>query len=320
MHIIAPMLAKASELPKEETAYGFEIKWDGLRAIVYIDSSNVTILSRNSKDITSQYPEVAGVGQALEVGSYILDGEIIAFGQDSKPSFSQLQHRMGLSSAKRIRAMMQQIPVTYIIFDILFSHGESLIHLPYSERRSRLEALELASPYWQTPAYSRDGNGLLAISLRLGLEGIMAKNLGSPYTPGKRTGAWLKIKNQQRQEFIIGGWLAGAGSRQGLIGSLLVGYYDANSQLRYAGAVGTGFTVKTLKTLALLLAPLSQPNNPFVDQPPQKEIHFVQPKLIGEFEFTEWTPNSTLRHPSFKGLRNDKNPLEIVREDQKKVY
>lgn len=313
MQFFAPMLAKPSLLPNEESQYGFEIKWDGIRALIYIQNSAVAIRSRNNKDITSQYPELTAIGSSLPSGNFILDGEIIAFGSDQKPSFSQLQHRMGLASPKRIAVVSKTIPVTYVLFDILVGAGQSLLHLPYTQRRTKLEALQLGGAHWQTPAWSPNGSELLAASRQLRLEGIMAKRLDSFYVPGKRTGDWLKIKNQQRQELVIAGWTPGEGARQGMIGSLLVGYYD-QGHLHYAGAVGTGFSTKTLCKLQSLLAPLQQLANPFTTLPPHNKAHFVAPKLVGEFEFTEWTPNGTLRHPSFKGLRHDKNPLEITRE------
>ena len=314
MPLITPMLAKASRLPKDNNLYAFEIKWDGIRALIHYDGRNIKILSRNSKDITSQYPEILQIAPSLPY-PVILDGEIVAFDQNGRPCFSQLQHRMGLVSAKKIALMMQQIPVTLVIFDLLFADQQFLTELPYLKRREHLEDLGLNGRYWQTPAYSLgSGADLLAASRNLGLEGIIAKKRDHPYEPGKRSGAWLKIKNQKRQELVIGGWIPGQGARSGKLGALLVGYYE-NKKLRYAGAVGTGFTSATLQELAGLLQPLHQKDNPFCEQPPQKEIQFVRPQLIGEFEFTEWTPNHTLRHPSFKGLRSDKQPQEVIREE-----
>lgn len=314
MPVITPMLAKASRLPQNNNLYAFEIKWDGIRALIHYDGKNIKILSRNSKDITSQYPEILQIAPSLPY-PVILDGEIVAFDQHGRPCFSQLQHRMGLVSEKKIALMMQQIPVTLVIFDLLFADQQFLTELPYLKRREHLEDLRLNGRYWQTPAYSLgSGADLLAASRNLGLEGIIAKKRDHPYEPGKRSGSWLKIKNQKRQELVIGGWIPGQGARSGKLGALLVGYYE-NKKLRYAGAVGTGFTSATLQELASLLQPLHQKDNPFCEQPPQKEIQFVRPQLIGEFEFTEWTPNHTLRHPSFKGLRSDKQPQEVIREE-----
>lgn len=314
MNIIPPMLAKPGKLPEEDDDYGFEIKWDGIRAILYISKGHVRILSRNLKDITKQYPELLALGTALPAEQAVLDGEIVAFTTDGRPSFSRLQGRMGLASSKSIALKMQEIPATYVIFDLLELNGISLLDKPYTERRKLLESLQLTGTNWQVPAY-KQGKGLelLTASRTLDLEGIIAKRLDSPYQAGKRPGTWLKIKNQLRQELVIGGYVPGQGARLGYIGALLVGYYD-NNQLVYAGAVGTGFSKATLNKLEKLLAPLKQQKNPFDQVPPQREATFVRPQLVAEFEFTEWTPNNTLRHPSFKGLRDDKQAISVVRE------
>lgn len=311
---IAPMLAKLAHFPADESSYGFEIKWDGIRALVDTTHSRVQILSRSGKDITHQYPEISGLSDALTVPDCIMDGEIITYDAEGRPSFSRLQHRMGVTDRKKIAFLTQMAPVTYVIFDILACNANQLLALPYTERRGMLESLGLSGSHWQTPPWSRDGVALLDLSRKLRLEGIMAKKLDSLYWPGRRTDAWLKIKNQLRQELVIGGWLVGEGSRQGTVGSLLVGYYNGNSQLRYAGAVGTGFTTAALKQLHLLLTGLAQSENPFTEKPPHTEPRYVRPVLICEIAFTEWTPNNTLRHPVFKGLRYDKNPRSIVRE------
>lgn len=327
MATISPMLAKAGQLPSDQSKYAFEIKWDGIRAIFYGKKNSYQLMSRNLKDLTRQYPELAALNKEIsdKHKSITLDGEIVAFGTDGLPSFSRLQHRMGLSSDKQISKVMQTTSVHYIIFDILALNGESLLNKSYRERREILDRLALEGSHWQTPAYKiGDGQTILSASRKLGLEGIIAKRLDSPYQAGKRTGAWLKIKNQQRQELIISGWVAGQGARQGKIGALLLGYYDVTPEaaetkgqqqrLLYAGKVGTGFSQTTLTQLTKLLSPLNTTLCPFFIDPEVKGAHFVKPIIVGEFEFTEWTPNNTLRHPSFKGLRNDKDPHQVIRE------
>lgn len=328
MAIIKPMLAKSGLLPTIQSEYSFEIKWDGIRALFYLGKKSFRFLSRNLKDITAQYPELAALAAAADNGhtEMILDGEIVAFDAAGLPSFSRLQHRIGLKNEMVIAEMLKKVPVNYIIFDILSLDNHSLLEKSYTERRVILENLALNGAYWQTPAYKTgDGRALLDASRKLGLEGIMAKRLNSPYQPGKRSGAWLKIKNQRRQELVIGGWVPGQGARQGQIGALLLGYYDCSLQeaqargivqrLLYAGKVGTGFTQATLATLTKLLVPLSRGTSPFAQASAVKGARFVEPLLVGEFEFTEWTPNHTLRHPAFKGLRDDKNPRQVIRED-----
>ncbi len=328
MPIIKPMLAKAGQLPANQTEYSFEIKWDGIRTIFYLEKNAYKLMSRNLKDITRQYPELAALAKTIgnKHKGVVLDGEIVAFDPAGLPSFSRLQHRMGLTNDKLIIELMQKVPTHYIVFDILSLDGNLLLERPYTERRVILENLGLEGAHWQTPAYKTgDGQTILAASRKLGLEGIIAKRLDSLYQPDKRTGAWLKIKNQRRQELIIGGWIPGQGTRHGKIGALLIGCYDytpeeaktlnVSQHLLYAGKVGTGFTQATLLALAKQLTPLSRTTSPFDQELPVKNAHFVEPVLVGEFEFTEWTPNHTLRHPSFKGLRNDKDPHQIIRED-----
>ena len=317
---IPPMLAKAGTMPTAPALYAFEIKWDGIRAVAYLNKGKLRLLSRNHKDITAQYPELAALASSLPDSRLVLDGEIVALGVDGRPSFSRLQHRMGLSSPRMIAKVGSEIPATYIIFDILYHDGRLCVDLPYSERRRILEALSVSGPAWQTPAHkSGEGPAMLTASREVGLEGIMAKRLDSKYEAGKRSGAWLKIKNQRRQELVIAGWVPGRGKRQGTIGALLVGYWERTSgksgpRLVYAGKVGTGFSARTLADLAAKLAPLRCDTSPFAANPPVANAVFAAPLLVGEFEFTEWTPNNTLRHPSFKGLRHDKDAAAVVRE------
>jgi bifunctional non-homologous end joining protein LigD len=266
--------------------------------------------SRNLNDVTTRYPEAAAIGEALEGRSAVLDGEVVAFDEHGRPSFQRLQSRMQTRST----------PVAYVIFDLLHLDGENLMPLPYAERRARLEALDLNGPSWRTPAY-HEGNGeaLLAASAQQGLEGIVAKRLDSAYEPGKRNGTWLKIKNTRRQELVIGGWLPGEGRRQGRIGALLMGYYDHDPptpELRFAGKVGTGFDAKDLDMLERILAPLRRPTNPFSGaKQPGKGAIYVEPELVAEVEFNEWTRDKLLRHPSYKGLRDDKRALDVVLEE-----
>lgn len=321
--IIPPMLAKAGAMPADPALWGFEIKWDGIRAVAYLNMGDLRLLSRNHKDITAQYPELVALASSLPGSRLILDGEIVAFGADGRPSFSRLQHRMGLSSPRTIAKVGREIPATYIIFDVLYHDDRLLIDLPYSERRRILEELDPSGPAWQTPVHKAgEGPAMLAASRKVGLEGILAKRLDSKYEAGKRSGAWLKIKNQRRQELVIAGWVPGQGKREGTIGALLVGYWDrppsesakSSPRLVYAGKVGTGFSARTLADLAAKLAPLRREASPFAAKPPVAGAVFVDPLLVGEFEFTEWTPHNTLRHPSFKGLRPDKDASAVVRE------
>jgi bifunctional non-homologous end joining protein LigD len=312
---IEPMKATLAKLPTEDQAWGYEIKWDGVRAIAYCEPGHVRLESRNLREITSQYPEVARIRAAIGGESVVLDGELVAFGADGRPSFQRLQRRMHVASESEVRRRMGDTPVTYVIFDLLYADGKALFDRPYEERRERLEALELDGESWQTPAYHRgDGRELLGVSEAQGLEGIVAKRLDSPYRQGKRSREWLKVKNHRSQEFVIGGWLPGKGRREGELGALLVGYYDDRA-LRYAGKVGTGFDADDLRLLRDRLAPLETDASPFEGRKPQKESVFVRPELVAQVEFSEWTNAGTLRHPSYEGLREDKAAAEVVREE-----
>jgi bifunctional non-homologous end joining protein LigD len=319
---VVPMLARLSTLPAErdDAKYGYEIKWDGVRAVAYITKKGTTHLeSRNLNDVTRQYPEAAAVGEALTGHAAVLDGEVVAFDEDGRPSFERLQSRMHLTGAAAIGARTRSTPIVYVVFDLLHLDGESLLRRTYEERRARLEELDLNGRSWRTPTYHRgEGAALLDASLKQGLEGIMAKRLDSPYEPGRRPGTWLKVKNTRRQELVIGGWLPGEGRRKGKIGALLMGYYDHDPpepELRFAGKVGTGFNAKELDKLESLLAPLERPTTPFSGpRQPGKGALFVEPELVAEVEFNEWTRQNLLRHPSYKGLREDKRPLDVVLE------
>ena len=255
----------------------------------------------------------------------MLDGEITTLDEKGRPSFQRLQSRMHLASESAIRRRMKDTPAVYMIFDLLYLDGRSLTDKPYTERRELLEELDLNGPNWKTPSYHvGDGAAMLAASAQQGLEGIVAKRLDCPYTPGRRGGGWIKVKNHQRQELVVGGWLSGEGNRTGNLGALVVGYYDTTpteaekrgepQKLVYAGRVGTGFNEATLELLSRELESLARDDSPFDGRKPPKETHWVEPQLIAVVEFSEWTKSGTVRQPSFKGLREDKDANTVVRE------
>jgi bifunctional non-homologous end joining protein LigD len=245
----------------------------------------------------------------------ILDGEIVALDEKGRPSFEEIQQRMGLTAENEIRRKMREVPITYMVFDLLWRDGHSLMERRYVERRQALAQLKLTGASWQTPPYEKGGGQtMLDASAKAGLEGVVAKRLDSRYEPGRRSGAWCKVKNHNRQELVIGGWLDGEGKRKGHPGALLVGY-NQDGKFVYAGKVGTGFTDKTLDELNAKLKPLATEKNPFTaGTTPPRAAHFVKPKIVADFEFVEWTRGGQLRAPSFKGFRNDKRPEEVVRE------
>jgi bifunctional non-homologous end joining protein LigD len=313
---VVPMMARLSDLPKHDRDYGFEVKWDGVRAIAYCEDGRVRLESRNLRDVTKQYPELSKLGRELGSRRAVLDGEIVALDEQGRPDFQRLQPRMHVVSESTIRRRVSDTPVVYMIFDVLWLEGHLTMPLPYTERRKRLEGLDLNGDYWRTPAYHvGDGKAMLKASKEQGLEGVVAKRLDSRYEPGSRSGAWLKIKNKLRQEFVIGGWLPGEGGRSNTLGSLAVGYYE-DGRLRYAGNVGTGFTQRTLADVLAELKKRERPDSPFEGRQPPKGTRFVEPELVAEVEFRAWTKTRTLRQPSFKGLRDDKNARDVIFEEK----
>jgi bifunctional non-homologous end joining protein LigD len=312
---LQPMLARAGRLPVDDANWAFEIKWDGVRAITYWQPGELRIESRNLNDVSARYPELRALGPQLGSHETVLDGEIVAFDGEGRPSFERLQRRMHVASPSAIRRLAEEEPVSYVIFDLLHLDGRSTVELPYRERRALLEGLELKGPAWQTPAYHLgEGHQLLAAAAEQRLEGVVAKRLGSPYRPGRRTDEWLKIKNVNRQELVIGGWLPGKGARAGRLGALLVGYYDQEGPeqvLRYAGRVGTGFDERELERLGEELASRSRDSSPFSGTQPPRGARFVEPELVAEVEFREWTRERILRHSVYKGLREDKPAMEV---------
>jgi bifunctional non-homologous end joining protein LigD len=312
---IEPTLARTGPLPRDDSGWAYEIKWDGVRAIGYAEGGRLRLASRNGRDITPRYPELRELGRALAGHEAVIDGEVVAFDAEGRPSFQRLQGRMHLTSEHAVRRLAQSEPVAYIIFDLLWLDGHSLMHLPYTERRAKLLELSLQGPTWQTPAHHvGDGAAMLEATRAQGLEGVIAKRLDSPYSPGRRSSAWVKVKNVRRADVVIGGWLPGEGKRGGRLGALVVGYYQ-DGELRYAGRVGTGFDEAELSRLGGLLEPLARETSPFEGRQPPRETHFVEPRLVAAAAFGEWTQARTLRHPVYKGLRDDIDPESVVFDD-----
>ncbi len=314
---LVPMFARAGSLPVRDVEWAFEIKWDGVRAIAYSEPGELRLESRNLNDITDSYPEIFGVNAALGSHSAVLDGELVAFDASARPSFEALQRRMHTASRAQARRLAKGTPVTYVIFDLLWLDGHSLMHEPYSERRAQLAALALKGASWQTPDHVvGQGAQLLAASAEQQLEGVVAKRLSSIYQPGVRSREWVKVKTLARQELVVGGWMAGKGKRRQSIGALLLGVYETGGVLRYAGRVGSGFDEEDLQQLSRLLAPLERPTSPFgAGEKPPRGASFCEPRLAVEVEFTSWTSAGSLRHPVYKGLREDKPASQVVRED-----
>jgi bifunctional non-homologous end joining protein LigD len=315
--LIRPMLASPGELPPaaEDAGWAYELKWDGVRAVGYVTSGALKLFSRNDIEITAGYPEVAGLGRGLGMDA-VLDGEIVAFDERGRTNFGLLQERMHVRDAAAVRRLTARVPVVYLVFDVLSLDGESLLDVPLSDRRALLERLAPAGPAWQAPpSFDGPGADVLAASLEQGMEGVVAKRRDSRYRPGRRSPDWRKVKHIRMQDVVVVGWRPGSGRRDGRIGALLVAV-NGPAGLVYAGRVGTGFTDRMLVDLAARLAPLARDGCPLAVAPPRAETRdarWVTPLLVGKVVFTEWTSDHRIRHPSWRGLRADRSPSDVLR-------
>lgn len=294
-----------------------EMKWDGIRGIGIWDGARLRLRSRNGNDLTATYPEFTSVDLGLGAAPAVIDGEIVALDVQGRPSFPLLQKRMNLAQAREIAHEAARTPVQLYLFDVLEADGRDVTGLPLAERRELLERLAAnAATVVVVPPVFDDVEAALAASGRFGLEGIVVKDAGSPYRRGERSDRWLKVKHSRTQEVVIGGIRPGKGNRSGTIGSLLVGVPTADG-LQYAGRVGSGFGEQTLARLSALLEPLRTDADPFVGVPAAdaRDALWVRPDLVGEVEFAEFTPGGILRQARWRGLRPDKDPAEVVRED-----
>jgi bifunctional non-homologous end joining protein LigD len=316
--LVRPMLATASsELPTPDEDWAYEYKWDGVRAVVYVDGGRARALSRNDRDVTSSYPELRALGEALGTLQVVLDGEIVALDNMGRPSFEALQPRMNTTEPGRVRRLAGSVPVTYMIFDIMHLDGHRALEVPYFERHKLLEGLDLSGPHWATAPSQRGGGQIVAQAARdAGLEGVVAKRLDSPYRPGVRDASWRKVKNFRIQSVVIGGWAPGHGRLDGDLGALLVGI-PAAAGLAYVGRVGTGFNAAERSALRARMVGITRKASPFVGTIARLEaagVTFVEPVLVGEVRFSEWTRSGRLRQPAWRGLRLDQRPEEVVVE------
>ncbi|MCU1426138.1 MAG: ligD [Actinomycetia bacterium] len=302
--------------------WAYEVKWDGVRAISTVSDGALRIVGRNGRDITARYPEIQGLVEALGVHEAVLDGEIIAYDDRGLPSFERLQARMHVDEPAAVDALTRSVPVAYMIFDVLAIDGEVLATFPYAQRRARLESLALDGPAWHVPPNEvGDGSTIEAFTRLHAIEGIVAKRLDSRYEPGRHSPAWRKIKHTRRQEFVIGGWTPGERGRTGDIGALVLGVYEPDeldqsgaSRLRCCGRVGSGFSQDTLVELRRVLAPLARVSSPFDAGSVPRRTNFVEPRLVAEVRFAQWTTAHIVRAAVFLGLRTDKDPRTVTRE------
>lgn len=307
---IQPMLATAGTVDDVRRGeWVFETKWDGYRAVAQVSEGVAAFRSRNGNDLSGAYPELQELASAVGDHALVLDGEIVAIDSTGRSDFGTLQNRGDARAGVRAH---------YMIFDVLHLDGRSLLRQPYHERRALLDGLGIEGTYVHVPpTFGTDRDLALSTSRELRLEGVIAKTIDSTYRPGARGRTWIKIKNIRAQEVVVVGWTPGEGRRAGAIGSLLLAVMDREG-LRYAGKVGTGFTSRALAEIGARLAPLERATPPVDDVPrlDAKGAHWVEPELVGEVAFGEWTSSDRLRHPSWRGWRPDKSPADAVRGDE----
>jgi bifunctional non-homologous end joining protein LigD len=293
---VRPMLATLVSKPFEWLGWVYEEKYDGYRILAYKEGAKVTLLSRNDKDRTQGYAEIAAAIAALPARTLLLDGEVVAFDRHKVSRFQLLQ---------------QGRSAQYAVFDCLYKDGTDLRSKPLSERRKVLEAvIGDHSTLFVSRRLAADGLEAYRAAKRKGFEGIVAKDNSAPYVEGRST-KWLKVKVHQEEEFVVAGFTAPEGTRQ-YLGALILGAYDAQNRLRYVGKVGTGFTRSTLASLSRVLKPLIQKDSPLVAPPRERGLTFVKPKLVAQIAFQEWTADGKLRQPVYLGLRDDKKPQECL--------
>ncbi|MGH2698983.1 MAG: non-homologous end-joining DNA ligase, partial [Actinomycetota bacterium] len=298
----------------------FEPKWDGVRALAVCERETM-LVSRNRRNITASYPELQTMHEQLVALDAIVDGEVVAF-HKGRPRFEKLQSRINLQNQKQIASAMHSLPVSFIVFDVLYMDGRNLVNEPVERRRELLE--EMVVPHGRiqvSQAVRGEGRALSDAARAQNLEGIVAKRMGSPYRVGKRTREWLKIKVTFDADIVIGGWSPGEGARSSSFGALLAGVYDEEG-LRFIGAVGTGFSDRSLKELLPQLHAHESERCPFVEDPTGlppsrfgkalRNARWCEPTLVAVVEFRELTAGLRLRAPSFKGLRTDKDPEECT--------
>jgi bifunctional non-homologous end joining protein LigD len=309
---LEPELATLTADRFSDPAWIFERKFDGERCLAFRAGQQLRLMTRNRQQVTSTYPEIAGALWAQDASDFIVDGEVVAFDGD-QTRFSRLQRRLGVRDPGP--ALRAEVPVYMYVFDVLWADGRDVRPLPLRERKRLLYGLlSFRDPLRFTEHRDTDGEAYWREACGKGWEGIVAKRADSPYRPG-RTRDWLKFKCENEQEFVIGGYTDPRGSRTGF-GALLLGYHDSNGRLRYAGKVGTGFGRHTLTSLHAALAADERPEPPFepVRGLPRSGVHWVEPRLVAQVGFTEWTADGQLRHPRFQGLRRDKDPADVMRE------
>src|SRR5438034_2971525 len=323
---IEPMNASLSEGLFSSADWFFEPKLDGVRASTFSQHGSVSMFSRRGLDATKQYPSIAAELREQVEPEMVLDGEIVAFDENGVPSFQQIQQRLNLMRESEIKRAESQVPVFYYVFDILYAGSYDLRGAPLEQRKRLLRQLLMPTERVRlVEHFEQDGEVAYRAAVEHGLEGLLAKRQDSFYESGRRSKNWMKIKSTKEGEFVIGGYTQGGGWRAGTFGSLLLGYYDDSGKLHYAGHVGTGFNDRTLRMLKERLGALRTNERPFAEEPFRVGMPFgrpknvpvtwVKPELVAQVRYGQWTKDGVLRAPSFLGLREDKTPAEVRREE-----
>jgi bifunctional non-homologous end joining protein LigD len=311
---IRPMLATLVDKPFTDPEWLFEVKWDGYRAIAFIEAGRLRLMSRNQNDLTAEYPELSGLPKYVRAQTAILDGEIVALDEQGRPSFSLMQQRTGFREIGRRGRKNPSIPIVYYVFDLLYLDGYSLLRVDLEKRKELLASILTPTNILRySDHFLTEGEALFRLAAERGLEGIVAKRRRSYYLQ-KRTREWLKIKISQRIECVIGGYTDPRGSREHF-GSIVLGLYDDKGHLIHVGQAGSGFTQETHAALWKRLKELETAKNPFHNKVEStRRVHWVRPELVAEIKFKEWTHELKLRAPVFQGLRTDKKPRECIFE------
>jgi bifunctional non-homologous end joining protein LigD len=324
---IEPMKARLVEAPPTHGDWLYELKFDGIRAIAAKDRDKVSLISRNGNKLDKRFPEIAEAVKDLPISECVIDGEVVALDEEGRSSFQLLQ---------ALEMEGRKAPLRFYVFDLLQFEGRSLLNFPIEQRKQLLQKIceRVGDPIRYSGEISGDVKSLLEEVRRRSLEGLIGKQRGSKYESGRRSGAWIKLKTVQEQEFVIGGYTPPGGARK-YFGAILVGYYESDAgravnkaRLLFAGKVGTGFSEKSLAVLHKKFQQQKRDSCPFVDLPSKqggtwvqgitpsmmKKMHWVNPKFVAEIKFAEWTRDGKLRQPVFLGLREDKDPRKIIRE------
>lgn len=314
---LLPMMAVSGSLP-EGAQWSYEMKWDGVRVIAAISGGACTLWSRNGRDVSGGYPELLGIAAAGLPEPLLLDGEIVTLDEKGAPSFGLLQRRMHVRDPRHVARLINEVPVSVRLFDLPRLAGESLLEATYTDRRSVLESLEIEDPFWELPPSYDDGAAALQASLDTGLEGVVAKRRASRYLAGRRSSDWVKVKHLLTRDVILGGWHPGEGNREGRIGSFYCCGYDGD-ELRLIGKVGSGLDFKILDILGAELAGLELDEPQFdpgtIPAPDRRRAHWLDPVLVAEINYTGWAADGRIRHPVWRGLRLDIDPLSVTARD-----